>query len=187
VTSEPDPVVELPEDLRLELKEPLGPIYTATDSLLEAAGRPLITVGDVVTHHVIEAGETPAVALVDERTERSAVRSEISETLRTFEGFERVETVTNPAATLSAELLSALREALADGRPTLLEVDGEEDLAALPAVVLAPEGASVIYGQPGEGMVLGTVDAETKTRSRELLFRMDGDTARLRSLLGVDP
>ena len=180
-------VVELPEDLRLELKEPLGPIYTETESLLEAARRPLITVGDVVTYHVIEAGETPAVALVDERTERSAVRSEISETLRTFEGFETVEHLANPAATLTAGLLSALREAIESGRPTLLEVDGEEDLAALPAAVLAPDGASVIYGQPGEGMVLGTVGSDTRERSRELLSRMDGDTARLWSLLGVEP
>lgn len=187
MTGESETVVELPEDLRLELKEPLGPIYTESESLLAAAGRPLITVGDVVTYHVIEAGETPAVALVDERTERSAVRSEIADTLRTFEGFETVETVDNPAATLTAELLSALRRAVESDGPTLLEVDGEEDLAALPAALIAPEGASVIYGQPGEGMVLGTVDAETRSRSRELLARMDGDTDRLWSLLGVDP
>lgn len=179
-------VVELPKELRVELKEPLGPIYTDTATLLADASYPLITIGDVVTHHLIEAGKTPALAMVDERTERSAVSPEIAETINSFEGFEIVETVSNPAATLSAELLTALRAGLEGEASTLLDVDGEEDLAALPAVLLAPDGASLVYGQPGEGMVLTVVDETTRERCREILARMDGDTARLWNLLDID-
>lgn len=176
-------VLELQKELRSELKEPLGPIYTSTPTLLADAGRPLIAIGDVVTHHLIEAGQSPAVAMVDERTERSAVSEEIAESINSFEGFETVEEISNPAGTLSAELLSALRAAIEREGPTLLDVEGEEDLAALPAVLLAADGASVIYGQPGEGMVLATVDAETRERSRDILSQMNGDTDRLWSLL----
>lgn len=181
-----DIVVELQESLRSELKEPLGPIFTDATELLAVAGKPLITVGDVVTYHCIEAGATPEVALVDERTERSAVRPEISETLAEFDGFDRVVEVSNPAATLSAPLLDALRTALEHDGSTLIEVEGEEDLATLPVVCIAPEGASVVYGQPGEGMVHAVVDAERRQQMRSLLARMDGETDRLWSLLGVD-
>ena len=179
-------IVELQESLRGELKEPLGPIFTDTAELLAVTGSPLITVGDVVTYHVLEAGQTPAVALVDERTERSAVDEEIARALATFEGFDTVETVDNPAATLSEPLLRALRTALDGEGTTLIEVDGEEDLATLPAIVRAPLHASVVYGQPGEGMVHAVVDEETQARMRSLLSRMDGDTAQLWSLLGVE-
>lgn len=186
MTGEPEIVVELQQALRSELKEPLGPIYTDASALLTEAGHPLITVGDVVTYHVLEAGNTPAVALVDEQTERSAVSPEIAETIDSFEGFEQTQRVANPAATLTAELLAELRDAIAGEQPTLIEVEGEEDLAALPAIVLAPTDASVVYGQPGQGMVLTTVDSETKASCRDLLGQMDGDTERLWELLAVD-
>ncbi|MFT4946578.1 MAG: hypothetical protein ACI8TL_000814 [Natronomonas sp.] len=179
-------VLELQDDLRAALKEPLGPIYTDTQALLADAGRPLIAIGDVVTHHLIKAGETPRLAMVDERTERSAVSPEIAETIRSFEGFDRIEAVSNPAATLSAELLSASRTALEGEGTVLIDVDGEEDLATLPAVLLLPAGATLVYGQPGEGMVRITVDEPTQERCRYILSQMDGDTARLWELLGLD-
>lgn len=181
-----DTVVELQTELRSELKEPLGPIYTETDELLAAAGRPLVAVGDVVTDHLIKAGKTPAVALVDERTERDAVDPEITARLSSFDGFDTVREVSNPPATLGEALLRTLRTAIESEASTLIEVDGEEDLAALPAAVIAPSGASLIYGQPGEGMVLAEVTPEARERARDLLSRMDGDTDRLWSLLGVD-
>lgn len=180
-------VVELQASLRSELKEPLGPVYEDAGELLAAASDPLITVGDVVTYHVIEAGRTPTVALVDERTERETVDAEIARTIDRFDGFDEEVTVTNPAATLTAELLDVLQSAIAHAgeRSTLISVDGEEDLAALPAILLVPEGASVVYGQPGEGMVHVTVDGNTAETARSLLSRMDGDTERLWTLLNL--
>jgi len=55
-------------------------------------------------------------------------------------------------------------------------VDGEEDLATLPALVAAPRGSSVVYGQPGDGMVhVAVIEAQTD-EARQLLGRFDGDT-----------
>lgn len=176
-------VVELQASLRSELKEPLGPIYTDTDDLLADCSRPIVTVGDVVTCHLLDAGETPDVALVDEQTKRSAVDETVAETIATAEGFDRELTVVNPAATLTEDLLSALVAAIDSDERTLIRVDGEEDLAALPATAVVPDGASVVYGQPGEGMVLATVDEQSRAHVRDLLGRMDGDTDRLWALL----
>ncbi len=44
-----DQLLVLPDELRHELKEPMGPIETDADVLLEAVSGPLIAVGDVVT------------------------------------------------------------------------------------------------------------------------------------------
>jgi len=183
-----DVVVELPATLRPELKDPLGPVFTDAEDLLAAASGPLVAVGDVVTYHLLEAGRPPDVALVDGRTERSPVDEEVEAAVGGSGGFDREATVTNPAATLTAGLLAAQAEAVdavERGETTRLVVDGEEDLAALPAVLLAPRDGSVVYGQPGEGMVLVTVEEEVRERVRDLLERMDGDTGRLLELLGA--
>ncbi|WP_276273719.1 GTP-dependent dephospho-CoA kinase family protein [Haloarcula litorea] len=166
-------LLELPAALRAELKEPLGPIYTDADALLADAGDPIVAVGDIVTYHLLEAGYVPALALVDERTKRSAVDEEVTAAIG---GFERTVSVENPAGTLTRDLLAAMREGLAAGETTLVDVDGEEDLATLPAVLAVPEGASVVYGQPDEGMVLVTPEGTARERARSLLERMDGDT-----------
>ncbi len=178
-------VVELQAELRSELKEPLGRIFEDADALLAARNGPVVAVGDIVTYHLLQADHTPAVALVDGRTERTAVDQEIRDAIG---GFDHEIEVANPPATLTEDLLAALRTAIgrAPGESTLLVVDGEEDLAALPAMVVAPNGTSVVYGQPGEGMVLATVDDEAKVGARELLSRFEGDTERLWSVLGVE-
>lgn len=176
----PDTVLELPRGLRDELKEPLGPIYTDTAALLADAGEPLIAVGDMVTYHLIEGGRVPDLALVDERTKRSAVDGDVTAAIG---GFDAERTVENPAATLTAALLAAIRDGIESAETTLLDVDGEEDLAALPAVVVAPTGASVVYGQPDEGMVLVTCEESATERARSLLEAMDGDPERAFELL----
>ena len=167
-----DVVLELPVELRAELKEPLGPLYTDAGALLADAGDPLVAVGDIVTYHLLSAGRVPDVALVDERTKRSAVDSEVTEAI---EGFDRRVAVENPPGTLTRGLLDAIREGVDGDRTTLVDVDGEEDLAALPAVLAVPDGASVVYGQPDEGMVLVTPDDPTRERAASLLDGMDGD------------
>ena len=175
-------IVELPDSLRAELSTPAGPLYTDATALLDAAGDPLVTVGDVVTDHVLGAGRTPAVAVVDGRTKRAPVDDERTERLRAAP-FDHRLAAENPPGTLTAELLHAVREALDGEESTLIAVDGEEDLATLPAVVCAPPGASVAYGQPGEGMVLLAVTEASQARMRDLLSRMDGDTEQLVSIL----
>ncbi|MFB6310691.1 MAG: GTP-dependent dephospho-CoA kinase family protein [Salinirussus sp.] len=160
----------------------MGPVYTEADRLLADAGEPLITIGDVVTYHLIKGGQVPKVAVVDERTQRGSIDQEITAGIT---GFDRSIAVRNQAATLSAELLTALAEAISSPETVVLEVEGEEDLATLPALLAAPDGASIVYGQPDEGMVLVPVNATTRGRARDLLQRMAGDTAQALALLNV--
>lgn len=91
-------------------------------------------------------------------------------------------TVANPAGTIQPELAQAISVAIQPPRhtelvsassnhtsPPLLEnqpyyiyVDGEEDLAAIPTVLLAPLNSLVYYGQPNEGLVEITINEQTK-------------------------
>jgi hypothetical protein len=164
-------VLELPDDLRSAFKEPLGPVFTDPEALLAAdgAGSPLIAVGDVVTAHLLGTGRRPDVAVIDGQTERRAVDDDVARVLP-----EPDVEVANPPATLTRDLLAALVAALGDG-PTVIGVDGEEDLATLPAIVAAPLGGAVVYGQPGEGMVLVPVTDTSRATARDLLSRMTGD------------
>jgi uncharacterized protein (UPF0218 family) len=193
-----EPLLTLPESLRDAFKEPLGPVTTDAAALLDAVDEtrerfgsaaggpePLIAVGDVVTYHLREAGRVPDVAFVDGRTEREAVRTEIESALAATE--ERRIAVENPAAGLSAALLEGLAEALAAGEPVTVEVTGEEDLAALPAMLAAPVGSSVVYGQPGEGMVRVAITPEARKEARELFEELSGDTAAAYEALRIDP
>ncbi|WP_198662028.1 GTP-dependent dephospho-CoA kinase family protein [Halorussus litoreus] len=176
-------LVELPEELRAEMREPMGPIFTDAEQLLAEAGDPLIAVGDVVTYHLERAGVAPDVAVVDGLTKREEVADEVAAGVARLGGEAREVHVENPAGTVTREMARALREALAAPEPTVVVVDGEEDLVTLPAVVAAPLGASAVYGQPDEGMVHTAVTEESKAAMRDLLSRMDGDPDALFEML----
>ena len=161
----PRAVATLPPDARASFREPLGPVYEDAQRLLSDADTPIIAVGDVVTYHLVEAGAPPKVAVVDGKTKREAASEEVRAGVPDA---DRVVAVESEAATISAELLSVLVDAIRADGTTLLRVEGEEDLATLPAVLAAPIDASVVYGQPGEGMVLANVTSERKERVRDL-------------------
>jgi hypothetical protein len=173
-------MLRLPHSLRGAFKEPFGPVYADAESLLAAVDErrsgTLIAVGDVVTAHLVRAGRTPDVAVVDGRTEREAVSTATAEAL---EPLPPGTAVTNPAGEISEALLRALVEAVdvaePEAQPRVIDVDGEEDLATLPAVVTAPEGTAVVYGQPQEGMVLVEVTPETRAAMVDLLDQFEGD------------
>ena len=201
-------VLTLPGDLRGAFKDPFGPVFTDAGALLDALEEPgpLVAVGDVVTYHLVEAGRRPDVAMIDGYTERTRVAEEIEAGTNT-DAYDRHLGIENPAATLTTGILDALADALAGtgaggsngadegigsgddaqrAETTVIDVDGEEDLVTVPAIAAAPEGASVVYGQPGEGMVRVPVEKETRKRARELLERMDGDHERAYELLGIE-
>nr|WP_088855671.1 GTP-dependent dephospho-CoA kinase [Thermococcus siculi] len=172
----------LTPELRRELKQPLGtlirgeipePYYRVRDELERA--KHVVTVGDVVTENVLKIGIQPSVAIYDHKTKRKDYDPDI-------ETDAVVMTVQNPAGTITKALLNAIRKGfgLAErGRRVYIKVNGEEDLAAIPAVLYAPYGSLVLYGQPDEGVVLIKVTPECKLKCGKLMSKMevvhDGD------------
>ncbi|WP_297479894.1 GTP-dependent dephospho-CoA kinase [Thermococcus sp.] len=171
----------LTKELRRELKKPLGelirgpipePYFRIKNEL---RGKTVVTVGDVVTENVLKLGLSPSLALYDLKTKRAEYSPDINAKAVFM-------TVSNPPGTITKALLDAIRKAfrlVERGRPVHILVSGEEDLGAIPAVLYAPYGSVVLYGQPDEGVVLIKVTPECKRRCARILSKMevvrDGD------------
>jgi len=155
----------IPEDKRELFKEPLGTLIEKND-LKKLKGKKLITVGDVVSLTVNRNGIRPDIAVYDGMTERREMTEFAS--LVKSKGWESVDAV-NPAGTITAELANAVENALSGKKKITIRVIGEEDLAVIPCILLAPIGTDVIYGWPGKGMMLITTDEHIKKRTQELL------------------
>lgn len=160
----------MPDTLRNELGRSLGPIVGedgAVDAVRRGGGL-LATVGDMCTATMHRRGVRIHLAVIDDRTRR---RDEGRWREATREVGERRVAVRSAQAELSAELYNAVIEAWASSVPTRIEVEGEEDLAALAAVLHAPEGATVIYGIPDKGLALVQVDARARQAVVDALVR----------------
>jgi uncharacterized protein (UPF0218 family) len=157
-------MLTLPEEHRKLFKEPFGTLHTSIAEVLSVLTcTKVYAVGDVVTHNLQKHGIVPEVAVVDGYTMRSPCKR-----LPDLSG--PCIRVKNPPGTITDELLHALDDAVSQA-PTTIIVDGEEDLAAIPMVIAAPLGSVVLYGQPGEGVVLRTVTPEAKETAHEYLSR----------------
>ncbi len=162
--------LRLPESLRENLKWPMGPLVHGAD-VLPAVGSasPVVTVGDFCTLDLIARGRTPDVCLVDFKTRRQE-DPELREAFARVHA--RVVRLKNAPATISSEAWALLSEAFKSEERVRVEVQGEEDLLALVCIALAPETAAVLYGMPGQGVVVVRADQAAKVRVHDLLKRM---------------
>ncbi len=123
----------------------------------------IITVGDVVSAEFLENGWNPDIIIVDFKVMRSPVKEETKETIEKYSVPE--VRVKNPAGYISEDILEKIKTA---ETPVKIIVEGEEDLAAIPAVLHSPEDSIVAYGQPKEGVVLVEVSKEKKEEFLDL-------------------
>jgi uncharacterized protein (UPF0218 family) len=158
--------------LRRKLKKPLGRLFRSVDVrgeeflALVTRSSLVVTVGDRVTETLQETtGRPPDVFVVDGMERRSA-----REIPRVAHG--STLKAKNPAGRITKSARSAIKRAFAGEKPVMVLIDGEEDLLTIPAVIEAPLGAVVFYGQPLEGVVAVEVDERSKGRARDVLRQM---------------
>jgi len=160
-----EPALLLSEKVRARLKRPLGQLFSNIGSAIEYLRKlkphRLITIGDIVGAGFIAAGVKPDVVVVDFFVMRTPAPPSIRVLIDSFEA--SVIHVKNPAGTLTSEMRNSLAEAKP---PVKIIVEGEEDLATIPAVISAPLGSAVVYGQPAEGIVLIEV---TEAKRKEFM------------------
>ena len=175
----------MPAMLDDELKQPFGTLHEgpeddlsvamqkALDSIPEKSPK-LIAVGDVCVQTLVEMGVVPDIAYIDGMTKREAwaPAADLDRTV-----FPNMLTCSNPPGLLTADLKRTTQKALSSEEPTLVVVDGEEDLAPIVIHLLAPMGCAVVYGQPGKGVVLRFTEEDTKLNCRRLLdvFTTEGE------------
>jgi hypothetical protein len=146
------------------LKRPFGTLYRDIKEIVPLlSGKKVYAVGDVVTHRLLQQGIIPALAIID----RMSMRVPCD---RLPEYPSHRFSARNPPGTITDELIDRIEEALRH-EPTLIIVEGEEDLAVIPVVLAAPEGGILLYGQPHEGIVLREITPAAKIDAKDLLSR----------------
>jgi len=147
----------------------LGPVLTGEALVRALSGHPVVAVGDYCAADLLQRGVPLRVAVIDHKTKRRK-----DDRVASVPQFAKLRpmAVTNPAGIIAKAAWEALDQAFKSGEGVRLEVIGEEDLLALPAIALAPDGTRVVYGQPDEGAVVVVVDAAVKRRVQAILDRM---------------
>lgn len=167
----------LSDDLKSELRKLHGELYrgdgrdTARQIIknLKSPAK-VITVGDIVTFNLLNAGLVPDISFVDDRTKRVPASDHILD--GTKHPRFRTITVENPPGIITEGLLREVSKAMDSDSPVRIFVKGEEDLAALPAIAMAPLSSVVIYGLPDEGAVMVRVTQDKKKEVQSLLDRI---------------
>ena len=167
----------LPVELRDELRKLHGELYLGdgietTKNIIKDLKNciKIITVGDIVTFNLLNAGIVPDLSFVDNRTKRSPVSEKITQ--GTKHGHFRTITVESPPGIITEELMQEIQTSMESDKPIQIVVKGEEDLAALPAIAMAPVSSVIIYGLPDKGAVIVRVTEDKKKEIQSLLDRM---------------
>lgn len=157
----------LQKELRSELKEPLGKLYLSLEEVKDSLSQYdyIISVGDVTTRNLIESQVYPRLGIIDNRIQRKDSDHEI-------EYQATILNAENPPGTITKDLWETIDYAISSSQNSkenfLIVVKGEEDLAVLPSILMAPKNTVILYGQPNEGLVV--VEAENvKKKAEELI------------------
>jgi len=160
----------LPDHLRIRLKKPLGRIIKNLGEL-EFEDRIIITVGDETSAMLVLGGVLPKIVVYDGLTQRKPI--EIPPEIEAYEA-EDVKIV-NPPGCLNPAVFAEITKAVERSGYTRIIVDGEDDLITLAAILRAPLGSIVLYGQPGEGAVVVNVTNEKKQEIESIVKDMENE------------
>jgi hypothetical protein len=166
--------IVLPEKVRPKLRDPFGILYTGSgrdtvEKFAKDIANPtkLISVGDVTTFHLLESNIVPDICIVDDRTKRRPASEQVLSGIKDAE-YKEVS-VDNPPGVITEELIDIIEDAINSDQKIRIFVRGEEDLAALPSILMAPINSFVLYGQPNEGVVVVKVTHSKRDEIQDLL------------------
>ena len=164
-----------------ELKTPMGSLFSGPEDLPEVAMTEalesltpnhgsIIAVGDVSVATLLDMEVVPDIGIIDGMTKRQELDE--SEKVSTVQ-FQNLLHNNNPPGHISPSMMSSIKEALSSNQKTLINVEGEEDLAPIIIHCLAPIGTVVIYGQPKVGVVVQITSLSVKERCRNILSQFE--------------
>ena len=165
--------MQLPDDLRDQLKTPLGNLVSDNDPNKEniikkiSANTTLITVGDRTTENILQFGLKPQIQIIDGLEKRNQCIVPADDTVNTKLSCR------NPPGEITEESIQVIQKAFSCESPVRITVDGEEDLLVIPVCIHAPENSIVMYGQPNEGLVIVTITPEIRAKFQKILDIMN--------------
>ena len=153
-----------------ELKDTENEVYLESPDFLNETEY-IATIGDICTIKIFEQIREPNLAIVDLKTKRNITldNNQLKAIMKI--GINKIE-VENPPGSISDQMWKAIESSFSNENNTRITVKGEEDLATLAVISMAPKGAKVIYGMPDRGMVVVDVNQQSKKRANDFLKRM---------------
>jgi len=165
--------LQLPEDIRAQLKIPLGDLIHDNDPNKKSIVKHffvdsiVITVGDRTTENILQLGLKPQIQIIDGLEKRSEHVVPADDTISTRLSCK------NPPGEITEESIQIIKKAFSSEPPVRVIVDGEEDLLVIPVCILAPENSVVMYGQPNEGLVIVQITPEIRAKVQKILDVMN--------------
>lgn len=162
----------LPENIRHLLKEPIGTLVDEKQ-LLEFLKdeKKIVSVGDQVTYTLLKNNIEPFFCIVDYHTRRGECPEDIIKVLKSYG--KKTININNPAGAITDDLWDVIKLAFEDNTQSLkIEVNGEEDLASLAAIYMAPLDVTIIYGLPDKGVLVVKPTKENKDKVKQILDKM---------------
>jgi GTP-dependent dephospho-CoA kinase len=153
------------------LKEPFGELIKENEVNKEKIkpfikrSKKVITVGDTTTEKFVKFGFIPDLSIIDNKEKRMSKDKPVE-----YSADKKIYLENRPGE-VNAEAISLIREIAAtiNFSKTQIIIKGEEDLLALPLFMYSPNGWTVFYGQPNEGLVVVEIDSNTRKKAR-LIF-----------------
>lgn len=161
----------MPESLRDQLSKPNGKVVSDAAGLFTHMfdSSLVIAVGDIVSMDLIKAGIPPSICVVDFHTKRTSINQDLI--AKCFPAIH--QSLPNPQGTINPRFADTFLASLDNFQKSkttqIIKVIGEEDLLALPAILLSPLDSYVIYGLPDAGICLVKVTSESKKISEKYL------------------
>jgi len=165
--------LQLPDDLRDQLKNPLGNLISDNDPNREniikkiSAESIIITVGDRTTENMLQLGLKPQIQIIDGFEKRNQCIVPVDDTINTKLSCR------NPPGEITEESIQIIKKAFSSEPPVRIVVDGEEDLLVIPVCISAPENSVVMYGQPNEGLVIVQITPKIRAKIQKILNSMN--------------
>lgn len=158
----------LPEKLRSILQKPWGKLLDEIPQTLD--GAEIIVVGDATAQKFNQKNIKQFLSIIDFQVQRKAAFKDLSEL-----GFksENTQQIKNLHGEITWELMQAVQSAFINKNQTVILIDGEDDLAVLPVLLIAPLGFNIFYGQPNVGLVQVLVTEENKEKAYRLVEHFD--------------
>lgn len=162
----------LPDNLRVSLKKPFGQVIgndKKNKSLIETIDETRsITIGDATTAKFLSFGKKPFLSIVDFKIQRMSAYYKLTDM-----GFDKKVVailIKNAAGSIGKNLSETIYKCInINSSNQVIRILGEEDLAVIPCVLLAPLGFNIFYGISNVGLIKVFVDSKTKFKFLKIL------------------
>ena len=164
----------LPNHLRATLAKPIGVCIPNTQKI-SSHNQIIISVGDTTTAKFLSYGILPTLAIIDFQARRQAFDWNI-EKWQELTRDRKISYFTSGPGFINKKVMRAIEQWSKNPKKSLFIIDGEEGLLVLPAILYAPLGSIVYYGQPAspaggpdKGIIEVIVTEKMKNFAKKLL------------------